>query len=268
MDINYHKDLKKEWIRLSKKEEKYFQKCSQKSNKLKENAVFTKIEEKIPKKVNSLLEKAFFQAFEKTFINGEFIIEKTFDKEDISLEFDVNDFRVQRQPNRKSIKMIDSYVKKNQRKNQSFVTAEGLGMGIVGVSLVDIPIFLGMILKGIYETSLSFGYNYQSEQEKVFILRMITASLETGVSKRKKDKLVESVLFSNEIYDVEKEMRLASKSLTKSLLLAKFIQGFIGFGVVGGAMSVSIYNEILEYVTMKYKKRYLFSLQTTNKLEK
>lgn len=266
MKEDYYKYLKKEWNKLLKKEEKYFDKCSKNTIKLYDNAVFDKLEEKIPEKVANAIEKAFEKAFEKTFINGEQLIEKTFDKDDISFEFDVNDYRIKRKPNKKTLKVVDDYAKKKQRKNQYFVATEGVSMGVVGISLVDIPVFLGMILKGVYETALSYGYDYQSEKEKVFILRMITASLDNTDDKRKKDRLAEKVVFVQEDYDIKKEIEETAKSLTNSLLMAKFIQSFCVLGVVGGAMSLAIYNDILEYVSIKYKKRYLFSLQKENKL--
>lgn len=268
MDKDYHKELKKEWKKLIKREEKYFAKYDEKAFKEKNINVINKIEEKVPEKVNKVLDSAFYQAFEKTFVNGEQIIEKTFDKDDISLEFDVNDFRIHKQPTKKSLKYMDTYAKKKQRKNQSFVTFEGMGMGVVGVSLVDIPVFLSMVLKGIYEISLSYGYDYNSKKEKIFILRLITAGLEKSDTKRQKDKMAEVVLFSDDEYNIEKEIAKTAKSMTKSLLVAKFIQSFVALGVVGGVMSANIYNDILEYASMKYKKRYLYSLQKENKLRK
>lgn len=266
MKSDYYKELKKEWNRLLKKEEKYFEKYSSKKIAIYDNILFDKVEEKIPEKVSKVLKKTFYKAFEKTFVNGEQLLEKTFDKEELSFEFDINDYRVKRQPSKKSLKIVDKYAEKNQYKNKSFIAIEGISMGVVGISLLDIPVFLGMILKGIYETALSYGYDYRSDKEKVFILRMISASLDNTNTKRRKDYLAESVLFNNKLYDLEKEMELASESLTNALLMAKFIQSFFAVGVIGGMMSVAIYNDILEYVTIKYKKRYLFSLQKENKL--
>lgn len=46
----------------------------------------------------------------------------------------------------------------------------GVGMGILGVGLPDIPVFTGMVLKSIYEIALSYGCEYESEGERRFIL--------------------------------------------------------------------------------------------------
>ena len=51
--------------------------------------------------------------------------------------------------------------------------AAGVGMGLLGVGIQDIPVFTGMVLKSIYEIALSYGYEYESESERRFILMLI-----------------------------------------------------------------------------------------------
>lgn len=42
-------------------------------------------------------------------------------------------------------------------------------------SLPDIVIRVGVLLRGVYETALKYGFDYDSPEEKLFILKMIEA---------------------------------------------------------------------------------------------
>ena len=55
--------------------------------------------------------------------------------------------------------------------------AAGMGMGLFGVALPDIPLFTAMLLKSLYEVALSYGYNYDELGEKYFILLLIGAGV-------------------------------------------------------------------------------------------
>lgn len=263
------KGIYKEWNDILKEEAKYLLKEEKRFKKYSDTSWVAKVEQKIPAKAQDALEKAFYQAFEKTFIHGEALIDKTVSAEEIILEFDVNEYRITKSPTQKSFQILDKAVARNQKKNTHFATVEGIGLGVAGVSLFDIPIFLGVMLKAIYETALGYGFAYKSDKEKVYILRLMVASLEYGDEKRAKDFLVEQVVFDeNGTYDLKEEMRLTAKQLTKQLLVAKFIQGFFVVGAVGGAMSVQIYQQILKYATLKYKKRYLYAWKNRISFEK
>lgn len=39
-------------------------------------------------------------------------------------------------------------------------------MGFLGMGLPDIPVFLGVLLRSIYEIALSFGFSYDTEEEQ------------------------------------------------------------------------------------------------------
>lgn len=64
--------------------------------------------------------------------------------------------------------------------NRAVTTVEGVGFGALGVGMPDIVLFLGTLLKGVYETALNYGFDYESQQEKMFILKMMQTALSTG----------------------------------------------------------------------------------------
>ncbi|MBQ7759365.1 hypothetical protein [Anaerotignum sp.] len=89
--------LEREWKRLLEKEEKMFRSAENKKEmkldgKIKE--LTGKIEEKIPEKLSAAMDAAFYKAFITMFEKGTGVIEKTFKGEELQLEFQVNDFRV------------------------------------------------------------------------------------------------------------------------------------------------------------------------------
>ena len=53
-------------------------------------------------------------------------------------------------------------------------------MGLLGMGLPDIPLFLGVLLKSIYEIAVSYGFSYDTEEEQIFILKMIETALSHG----------------------------------------------------------------------------------------
>lgn len=86
--------------------EKEIDKLDKKENKLlnrteKDNFLKNIIYEKVPKPLKTTLEFAFIKAFQTVFVYGTIIIEKTFSKEDINLEFEANNYILDKQKKHK-----------------------------------------------------------------------------------------------------------------------------------------------------------------------
>ena len=255
--------LEKEWKRMLEKEEKMlFSAENKKETRLdgKIREVRGKIEEKIPAKLKETLETAFYKAFLLIFEKGTGVIEKTFKGEDLQLEFQVNDFRVEKKPTKRSLRKLEAAGKKSKLLNSAVTTAEGIGLGVLGVGIPDIPVFLSMLLKGLYEIAASYGYDYKRKEEQILILRMISAGLAEGGEKRRADRLVEEWLGftgGKEALSFEEEVKKASAALSDVMLMAKFIQGLPVIGAAGGISNPVVYQKVSQYASLKYKKRYL-----------
>ena len=255
--------LEREWKRLLEKEEKMFRSAENKKEmkldgKIKE--LTGKIEEKIPEKLSAALDAAFYKAFITIFEKGTGVIEKTFKGEELQLEFQVNDFRVDKKPTKRSLKKLEAVGKKSRLLNSAVTTAEGIGLGLLGVGIPDIPVFLGMLLKGLYETAARYGYDYNKKEEQIFILRIIAAGLANGEEKRLADQLVDAWIGLAEVKEVftfEDEVKRAASALSDAMLAAKFIQGLPVVGAAGGMSNPVVYQKIMRYAAVKYKKRYL-----------
>ncbi|MBD7912134.1 MULTISPECIES: EcsC family protein [Clostridium] len=257
-----NKILNKQIKKLNKEEKKILDKKENKLIKEKINPLVEKVEAKIPKKLKSTLDVAFYNGFKIVLNKGTKYIEKMYDKEKIQLEHDINNYSMQKRINKKSIKLIDKKARKSNLLNSTISTLEGGTLGILGIGLPDIPLFIVMILKTIYEISLSYGFNYEREEEKVYILNLITVALLKGELKdeynSKLDELAKKIdLDLNINYIMDDEIKKASDSLSQGMVTAKFIQGIPLVGAIGGVTNYVVINKISKFAALKYKKRYL-----------
>lgn len=251
--------IEKEIRKLEQKEKKCFSVGDKKTHR-KVQTWTGKIEEKIPEKLYNTIHTAFYKAFYLVFEKGTTFVEKTFSKEKAELEFRVNDFRIEESPTRKSIRKLEHSVKKGKRRNVCITTVEGIGLGIFGVGLPDIPLFLGMVMKGLYEIATGYGFSYDTQEERIFLLRIICGALSDGTKQKEADAHVEEWMMhrtEKPILDFDVEIRKAADVLAHSMLVAKFVQGLPIAGVFGGAINPFIYHRIMKYAELKYKKRYL-----------
>ncbi|HIX64627.1 MAG TPA: EcsC family protein [Candidatus Anaerotruncus excrementipullorum] len=139
-------------------------------------------------------------------------------------------------------------------------TAEGVGLGVLGVGLPDIVLFIGMVLKGIYEIALHYGYAYDSDSERYLILKLIATSMSKGPVWETENQEVDKILLSPPAADegrMKQQIEDTARLLAMDMLVLKFIQGLPLVGVVGGAFNPVYYRKILHYARLKYYKRYL-----------
>ncbi|EEH97245.1 EcsC family protein [Clostridium tertium] len=256
------KIINREINKLNKKENKMLNKKENKFIKSKVAPISDKIEEKIPQKLKDTLESAFYNGFKLVLEKGSKYIEKLYDKDQIQLEHDVNNYSLDKKVTRKSLKVMDSQGKKSKIINSTISTIEGAGLGVLGIGLPDIPLFIAMILKTIYEIALSYGFDYESEEEKIYILNLINVALTNSEEKvifNEKLNEIEYKIDSN--IDINKDINLEIKStsqvLSESLLMAKFIQGLPIVGVLGSITNYQVINKVSKYARIRYKKRYL-----------
>jgi hypothetical protein len=238
------------------------------------------IRKKVPKSLQKTLESAFGKAFYMVFQKGTGIIEKTYRKDVAHSTYKRFSKRMKREGfSATGVKRFDRQAKSTIRKNLVISLFEGIGLGLCGMGIPDIPIFVSVMLKSIYEIALSFGFDYNSDEEKLFILKMVEASLKSGDDLRKKDaelnKLID--LYNEhandkkendenyEAYNDEYVLRLMIKrqtdattqALSKELLYGKFIQGKAIIGIIGGINDVTCLKKITDYAVLKYKRRFL-----------
>lgn len=256
------KFIEKEINKLNKKENKIINKKKSKIIKEKITPISEKIEEKIPAKLKSTLESAFYNGFKVVINNGSKYIEKLYNKEKIKLDHEINDYSLSKRMTRKSMKLIDSQGKKSKLINSAISTVEGVGLGLLGIGIPDIPVFIAMILKTVYEIALSYGFNYENEDEKIYILNLINVALTSEEDKQfyneKLNSIESKMILGIDLENIlDEEIKETSKVLSNSLLIAKFIQGLPIVGVIGGITNYQFISKASKYARIRYKKRYL-----------
>lgn len=247
-----------EWDELCKKE-RYFLEQRQKK---KETALNQFLAEKVPEKLQYTLDRAFEKAFLLVFEKGTEVIEKTYNKPLLEKEFSVNVYADEIYGSRKSLHAFSKRAGQAGIRNLAFSGVSGVGMGLLGIGLPDIPIFTGMILKCIYEIALNYGFEYASEEEKYFVLLLIEGSVSYGKHLEQVEHKIESFILGAHLpdgYIAAEQITSTSNMLSKELLYMKFLQGIPVIGVVGGAYDAVYMKQIAEYAKLKYQKRFLMN---------
>ncbi|MBQ8834343.1 MAG: EcsC family protein [Oscillospiraceae bacterium] len=249
--------LAKELLAVEKQEKK----MEQAALKAKPAAWKTELESRIPENVYTGLESAFCKGFGLVFDQGRAIIEKGYNKENIQADHSIRDFAVQVKGGRKELRKMHKSAKQSDLLNLAVTTVEGVGLGALGVGMPDIVLFLGTLLKGVYETALNYGFDYESRQEQIFILKMMQTALSTGEDWVHRNTEVDEMLTLETVGITDEDFKLQMKETASAfavdMLLLKFIQGLPVVGVIGGAANPVYYSKVMKYVQMKYRKRYL-----------
>ena len=261
------KVILKEKQNLAKKEEKFIRKKEILFIKKKVDPLKSKVEDKIPERLASTINKAFEKGFYFIFAKGTSIIEKSYDINEIKLEADVNKYRLSKELSSKNLKIIDKGVNQGKVISQGITAVEGSALGFLGIGMPDIPVFISVILRMIYEISLKYGFDYDNDREKVFILNIICFGVSKSENKKKYSEACDKIaklIDENEECDVDLNLdnmiRETSKNLVNTLLVSKFIQGIPLVGTVGGAVNYMVLSNVSKAAKMKYKKRFINKL--------
>ena len=254
--------LSKQLTALEKHEQKFLNQTDSQFMKSNFTPMVNKIQDKIPAKLQSTLDAAFYIGFHLVFEKGSSLIEKTYNKAKIDVEYDLNNYAIEKYMNQKHLRTLDKSSKHSKAINESIAAIEGGVLGLLGIGLPDIPLFLGVIVKTINEISLSYGFQIKSTEEKAYLLYLICAAMTKDDQRKVYDQKVERLgqdidAHSDTSIDLEAVMKETSDLLSNTLLTAKFIQGLPVVGIIGGVVNPFMINKIGKYARIKYKKRYL-----------
>lgn len=217
--------------------------------------------EKVPEKLQGTLDVAFAKAFEMIFEKGTGIIEKTYKKDELEHKYMVNAYAADLKENKKNLRKFGKQAGSSSTKNLLLTSVEGIGMGAFGVGLPDIPVFVGVVLKSVYEVALHYGYRYNTPEEKYFILKIIETSLSHGQTLVRSNADLNGYIQNPvlpEDYNMTEQIAATSATMSKELLYMKFLQGIPVVGAVGGAYNTVYLQQILKYAKLKYQRRFLY----------
>ena len=247
--------LEKEWSKLEKQEREFrIKRQNKRASKLEQL-----LEEKVPPKLQETLDKTFAKAFQIVFEKGTGVIEKIYRKNEKETKYQINNLVEQRHGTRKSLKVFSKSAKSSGRKNTAFSYISGVGLGFLGIGIPDIVLFIGTLLKSIYEIAISYGYDYTSPNEQKFILNIIRGGVAHGDAFSDLEYKL-NLDISDGIPEDEAEIldliNATSEGLSGELLYMKFVQGIPVVGAVGGFFDGVYMRNITKYAELKYRRRF------------
>lgn len=160
------------------------------------------------------------------------------------------------------MKKFDKSVKTSNNISAFLTGVKSTALGTLGVGLPDIPIFVAEIIRVVYSTALKYGYSYENENEKIFILSIIAFALCETSQKQKYSGICDNIA---ECIETEKNISISLKDmeyetsqiLSKTVCGTKLIQGVMIAGILSSAGNISIINNVSKSAYLKYKKRFI-----------
>ena len=163
-----------EWAETLRQEKAYLQKNLRK----KDSALNRTLEERIPDTLQDTLDAAFAKAFALIFEKGTGVIERTYNKKREAAPFQTHCDVVREQGDRRALRAPQTHTGLSAGKNLALSGVEGIGLGLLGIGLPDIPLFTAMILKSLYEIAAGYGYSHRTQEERRFLLQLIHQRLQ------------------------------------------------------------------------------------------
>ncbi len=218
------------------------------------NPIKAKLYEIAPAKLRASLNAGFAAAFALVFNKGTELIEKTYRAEELAFDYEVNEYILSRRDERRSLRRMDAPAKRAGLVNGVFAAAESVGMGVFGIGVPDLPVFVAALLRGVYQTALCYGFGYDSEEERVYILRLIRTALCPDSERAAANAELEA---GGTGEGLDAEMRLAAETLSDAVLVEKLVQCVPVVGVAGGLASTAVFARVSALASVKYKLRRL-----------
>ncbi len=247
--------LQKEWRKVEKQEQLYLQKRMMKADSKLNQFLAQKVPGNLQKTLDTAFAKAFYLVFEK----GTGIIEKTYKKADLEKTYQINEYAARLRNNRKSYEVFSKKANGTGNMNLLLTGISGVGLGALGVGIPDIVLFTGILLRSLYEIALNYGFDYEKEEEKIFLLLLIQGACSYGEELRFMNEELNVFMEEGDYRskpDLKECITDAAGCLSKELLYMKFLQGIPIVGAVGGAYDVVYLKQIIKYAELKYRRRF------------
>ena len=128
-----------------------------------------KVEEKIPQKAVDksveMLQAAFEKSFDLVLEKGSDLIGKTCSEQKLLEQYEAF---ANKPLSNWELSKLGAKAAARASANMVFSTVQGGLMGVFGIGLPDVPIFLAAVFKTLFEISLRFGYPYNTRQEQLY----------------------------------------------------------------------------------------------------
>ena len=252
----YNRQLDK----IRRKEDKMFTDCYREDRPA--TGLMAKIEARIPAKLVDTMNEAFYRAFQVLFEKGTGLLRLTIAEKKLKADRFIREYYLKEKPDAKRVESFHKSAILGGVVATVLATVEGCVLGLFGFGLPDIPILMSLLLRTVYQTALRYGFRYDSQLERYFILLVLSAALAKGSERKEYSLMADQVGRAIErgdriSFNLDEQMRETSKALARSMLVAKFIQGTSIVGVVGGLSNFSASRRVANMANLKYQRRFL-----------
>lgn len=223
---------------------------------------------KVPTKMIAAIEAAFEKGFLLVLSKGTGLIEKTYDAAKMKAIFDSYDGTLRQGLSGKKFRRLDRQASRSVLAGEGISAVEGAALGLLGIGLPDIPLLIAVLLRTVYRVAAGYGYAYESQGERVFILYIICAAVTEGEKRATYAEAADQagVLLGKggePAADFDLLASEAAHCLAGSMLGAKIIQGVPLVGAVAALANNRLVGAVGKMARIKYKKRYLRGLSVS-----
>lgn len=254
--------IKKELYRVKKQEEKFLYRAASNSG----SYIQSVINRIIPKKLNNKLNGAFGKAFSLIFSKGRIVIKKTYSEQRMKSNFEEDKIFAAAADNSLSVKSFHRKAWRLGILDGCIAGGIGIGLGLLGRGLIDIPMFVSVAFRDIYLTALCYGFDYEKREEQYLMMKMMEAAISSGetaeILNEEVEELIRDIDCGRYIYtdgDIEYQMKNTSEELSNQILYLKFLQMIPVAGAVAGCADIVYLSKVHRYINIKYRKRFLLS---------
>lgn len=219
------------------------------------------VREKIPDKALSGLESAFAKSFSLIFKKGNGWIEKVSHIDDAKALGEFLSKEFSEKEDKKTWKQYEKVANASSRKHLALTQVKSSAMGLFGIGIPDIPIYIATLLSSIYQVGAVYGFDIQTERERQYVLMLLCAVCDEPENREewmKKLEHYEQYLATD--LTTEYLIQRAAHALSYSELQAKFLQGIPIVGVAGALMSSNLQAKIVSFAKKCYQRRRLLKV--------
>lgn len=218
------------------------------------------IEAHVPEKFIDTLQAAFEKAVVFVFEKGGGVVMGKRRREDRREAYQVRSYAADLRESRENLRAFSRDAARAGRGSMLLSGAAGMGMGLLGMTLPDIPLVTALLLKCVYEVAESLGFSCSEEQEQIYALRVIETALSYGEELEQGNRDLETFAQTGawpETVGRKSQIRATARRLAETMLYGKAIQNIPLAGVAGGAGDLLCLRRVRRYAVVKYEKRFL-----------
>lgn len=226
----------------------------------RESALERKTGELVPDKLMETVHGAFEKAFTLVFESGGGVIRAASRQKTRRAAYQTRAAAADAEESRENLNAFSRAAGRVGLGNTALSGAAGVGLGLFGVTLPDIPLFTAILLKSLYETAESFGFPCDTEEEQVYLLRLIEAALSYGEALRERSRELDGYAQTGRWLTErsrEEQLHAAARQLSEAMLSGKALQNVPVAGAVGGAGDAVCLRRVQRFAAIKYQKRFL-----------